>query len=214
MTLPGSWKSSREEQKCQKGICRAVEGVLCKWLQGCAPMHTASLLQKWQNVVATGSRGSFSEQLFPVLAVLATLRSVSPFCSGGRNQAILKNGRWGLVQVLCDKRWVTATVPVASGNQDTGSGKLLCRCCGAELWHSCAPHLVSSDVVACPSLDVGILTVGDHMGVCCSWAAENPSLTLCVLAALSLSQVCSSLQSMKLRWTESMGWTQGLSFGG
>lgn len=55
-------------------------------------MYTVSLLLKWQNVVAMGSRGSFSEQLFSVLAVLATLGSVSPFCSGGRNQAILKNG--------------------------------------------------------------------------------------------------------------------------
>lgn len=84
ITLPGSWKCSREEQKCQKGICRAVEGVLCNWVQSCAPMPVASLLQKWQNVVAAGSRGSFSEQLFPVLSILATLRSVSPFCSGGR----------------------------------------------------------------------------------------------------------------------------------
>lgn len=54
------------------------------WVQSCAPMPTARLLQKWQNVVAVGSRGSFSEQLFPVLSILATLRSVSPFCSGGR----------------------------------------------------------------------------------------------------------------------------------
>lgn len=30
------------------------------------------------------------------------------------------------------------------------------------------PPIVSNDVMTCPSLDMGILTGGDHVGMCCS----------------------------------------------
>lgn len=71
------------------------------------------------------------------------------------------------MQVLCAKRWVAATVLIAKLPKHRFWEIAL-----PVLWGRAVAqlaHLVSSgDVVTCPSLDMGILADGDHMGMYCS----------------------------------------------
>lgn len=58
----------------------------------CTHMRSTSFAEMAKCCMGTGSGGSFSERLCPALAVLVTVSSVCLFCSGGRNQAALKEG--------------------------------------------------------------------------------------------------------------------------
>jgi len=116
----------------------------------------------WEQALEVTSLSSF---------VLVTVRSVCPFCSGGRDRATLKEGKQGLVQVLCRERVVaTCYCPCCKGESKHRFWAIwwLCLCCRAEPWPGWAAWLLSSDVVTCPSLALNVPVGRGNVGMCYS----------------------------------------------